>query len=219
MIKVYILKTEDIRKCDFAELVNALPFGDAERQRLFAIGNSKHKWESLGGLEALARLCREMGMKGELDIERSPTGKPYFRSLPSTGFGISHSHGIAAAAVDTAGHGELGFDVEVINESYDFAGISNRFFTEDEKRLLDKKGNTSECFFRLWTAKEAQAKSDGRGLSALLGKDYAPADGIHLWQRIIETDGKRLCVALCRKNQIRSVKIYTDGEDSYEIQN
>lgn len=217
MIKIYILNVQDLQKQGFSELVSSLPFGDGERQRLCAIGNSKHRWESLGGLVALWRLCEDMGVDLPLEIQRTPSGKPYFADKRELGFGISHSSGFAAAAIDTAGHAELGFDVETVDESYDFSGIAGRFFTEDEQIALQKGGSTPECFFRLWTKKEARAKADGRGLSALLKGD---ADGdLKLWQRTVSVADKRICVALCRKNQIRSVKIYTDGKESYELQN
>ena len=215
MIKIYILNVNNLQTQSFADLVSSLPFGESEEQRLCAIGNSKHRWESLGGLIALKRLCESESIALPLSISRTPSGKPYFTEKQQLGFGISHSSGFAAAAIDTAGHQHQGFDLEVVDDKYDFVGISNRFFTPEELKSLDNSGNTAESFFGLWTLKEARGKADGRGLSALMSNDTDVK--LNCWQTTIHANNEKICIALCRSKQIRGVKITTDGDDIFEL--
>lgn len=97
-----------------------------------------------------AAAAREWGLGPLPEIARGERGKPYFPSFPRLHFNLSHSHGAAVCAVHDQ---PVGVDVERLRPP--------------PKRLAGGMG--AEDFFRLWTAKEATAKREGKGISALLG--------------------------------------------------
>lgn len=215
MIKVYILDTEALRKEDFSSLVDSLPFGDAEKTRLLAISNSKHKWESLGGLVALSRLLDKLPSDAPFstEIHRAPSGKPYFNFPAAPYFSVSHSGGIAAAAVVECKYGEIGFDIETVDGSYDFERIANRYFSQNEKNQISESKNPAETFFSLWTAKEATAKIDGGGLSALiLGGEGRLSTPTHISKLSVEMSGRRVVMSVCSYVADQAIQIFTDSE-------
>lgn len=87
-------------------------------------------------------------------IERAAGGKPWFPERPGLHFNISHSHGCAVCALHDQ---KVGVDVERLRAA--------------PKRLAQGMGD--ETFFRLWTAKEATIKRDGRSV-VLLRKPFQP---------------------------------------------
>ena len=111
-----------------------------------------------GRERAAARALLALSLRWELGIaplprmERAPGGKPFFPDLPQVRFSLSHSHGAAVCAVHDR---EVGVDVELLRPA--------------PRRL--GAGMTDEAFFRLWTAREATAKREGRGLEFLLGPE------------------------------------------------
>ncbi len=214
MIRIYILKVEQLMDEDFGTLAEALPFGGSEASRLLAISNSKHKWESLGGLIALSRLvekCESNGVPFSREILRAPSGKPFFNSPNAPHFGISHSHGIAAAALSDCKYGEIGFDIEVIDRDYDFLRVADRYFTDSEKSELEASGNTPESFFAIWTAKEALAKADGRGLSALIsGSSDRLLNAMHLTRLNIDIGNTAAVMSIYSYVKGQPIQIYKE---------
>ena len=99
-------------------------------------------------LLALA-LEREYGLDSLPEIAREPGGKPFFPSRPDICFSISHSHGAAVCALHDK---PVGVDVEKLRPA--------------PPRLAG--GMEDEAFFRLWTAKEATIKRQGKGVATLL---------------------------------------------------
>ncbi len=219
MISIYILKANTLNADALMSEPSLFPFGEKEKSRLLAINNSSYRLESLGGLTALERLGRISGYDGKLEIVRDISGKPRFAENGAPSFGISHSRGVSAAAI--CKDGELGFDIEVIDESYDTDGIAKRFFTKEEQDRLSISEDKVSDFFLLWTAKEARAKLSGKGLSALISHNDTVSD-IHEWGNLIELDGRRIAIALCSYKKIDNVKIYIYGEEDngrQELQN
>lgn len=101
------------------------------------------------GLLRLA-LFRELGRRDLPEVSRLPGGKPWFPDLPEVCFNLSHSCGGAVCAL----HGlPVGVDIEKLRPA--------------PRRLA--QGMEDEAFFRLWTAKEATVKREGRGIAALRG--------------------------------------------------
>ena len=211
MISIYILKANILSADVLTSKPSLFPFGEKERSRLLAISNSSYRLESLGGLCALGRLCRAEGYDGSLEVVRAPSGKPLFAEEGAPRFGISHSRGVCAAALCT--DSELGFDLEVIDESYDTDGIAKRFFSKEEQQRLSASEDRASKFFLLWTAKEARAKLSGKGLSALISDEKA-LEGLHEWTSLTELDGKRIAISLCSYKPIDGVKICIDGEEN-----
>ena len=212
VISIYFLSSEKLKSSDFSLLVDSLPFGDTEKNRLLAIGSSTYKWESLGGLTALSKLSKILDIPLPTDVLRTPSGKPYFENGVRA-FGISHSHGICAAALADGAHSEIGFDIEVINEKYNCKQISQRFFSPEEKLRFDLCGETPDAFFAIWTAKEARSKLDGKGLSTLISAKEASGDvPIYLSQLTVSIDGKKVAVSVCSYSPDEPIKIYFDRD-------
>ena len=107
-----------------------------------------------GGERELARrllalsLKRKYGLRELPEIARESGGKPFFSDFPDVCFNLSHSHGAAVCALHDK---PVGIDVEKLRPA--------------PKRLA--AGMEDEAFFRLWTAKEATIKRQGKGIAAL----------------------------------------------------
>lgn len=107
-----------------------------------------------GGEHAAARRLLTLAMERELglappDTARAPGGKPFFPSRPDICFNLSHSHGAAVCALHDK---PVGIDIEKLRPP--------------PKHLA--KSMDAAAFFRLWTAREAAVKREGKGLAALL---------------------------------------------------
>lgn len=112
--------------------------------------------ETAYGLLALA-LERELGVSPVPEIARQPGGKPWFPGRPEICFNLSHSRGAAVCAVSDR---PVGVDVERLRPPPHRLG----------------RGMAAEEFFRLWTAREATVKREGRGIAALLAGEEPSAD-------------------------------------------
>jgi 4'-phosphopantetheinyl transferase len=136
------------------------------------------------------------------------------------GFNISHTRGMAACVI--ACH-DVGVDVETCDRSVDI-GVAGSFFAADEIALLRSASpeRRRECFFRLWTLKEAFIKATGEGLARPLesfsfaldpvqirfhdqrgGAAAVPADDPALWTfaETTPSENRRLAVAVRRNAQ------------------
>jgi 4'-phosphopantetheinyl transferase len=78
-------------------------------------------------------------------------------------FSLSHTRGLVACAVSTAG--QVGLDVEAVRP-IEAAQIADDFFSAEEQRQLELLGAPAAAlrFFDCWTLKEAYAKAIGAGL-------------------------------------------------------
>jgi 4'-phosphopantetheinyl transferase len=101
-------------------------------------------------------------------FEYSTRGKPSVRNAGGLRFNLSHTAGRAAIAL--AREREVGIDVERIRSQYDAQKIAQRFFSEQEQKLLQELSGQklADAFFRCWTRKEAYIKARGEGLSCPL---------------------------------------------------
>ncbi|MEJ1963977.1 MAG: 4'-phosphopantetheinyl transferase superfamily protein [Gammaproteobacteria bacterium] len=83
-------------------------------------------------------------------------------------FNLTHSERKALLAV--ADGRPIGVDLEHVSRRTDALALSSRYFSSAEaEQVRDApEVNRQEVFFRLWTAKEAVMKAQGRGLNAPL---------------------------------------------------
>ena len=93
--------------------------------------------------------------------QKSAHGKPFLAGTPYH-FNLSHSrYGVAVAVSDRK---ELGIDIEEVRpHPQRFAA---RYFSEAEQALVASAADPHSDLVRIWTAKEAEAKRLGTGLSA-----------------------------------------------------
>ncbi len=101
----------------------------------------------------------------KIEIRKGEHGKPYVLNLPAH-FNVSHSGNYTVLAVSDA---PIGIDLEIIKE---FSAIlAKKLFSEEELKYISgkdskrSKGSMQQCFYEIWTAKEAYLKFKGVGLS------------------------------------------------------
>lgn len=211
MIKICILNTDILDE----QLIDTLPFGETERQRLTAMDSSKHKRESLGGLIALKRLVEKSEGLSCTEILRDTRGKPRFSGENPLPFGISHSGGIAAAALGDTECVDIGFDLEAVRDDVRTAEIAERYFSETEKAEFEKNGRTTEAFFSIWTAKEAYAKLDGRGLADIVSKKKKQiSENAYLYRLTADIGGRRVIMSVVCKCEGQPIQIFSDTEEN-----
>jgi 4'-phosphopantetheinyl transferase len=102
-------------------------------------------------------------------FERGPAGKPNLPpKLGLLSFNLTTTGDLALLAV-SAGSGpdaELGVDCEWIRPRHDIQAVAERMFSPEVVAAIRAAAETDRLahFYRAWTALEADAKADGRGL-------------------------------------------------------
>lgn len=114
----------------------------------------------------------------ELQFARGEKGKPYLPQYPDLQFNLSHSKDMFLCGV-TCGV-NIGVDIEAIDEKRDNVAVAERFFTQQERALLEGMEDAAciAAFFRCWTRKEALIKGTGKGLSLDLQSFDVTADQV-----------------------------------------
>ena len=98
-----------------------------------------------------------------ISLGRTESGKPYLEHSPME-FNLSHSGNYAVCAIHTS---PIGADLEVLRPIR--PELCKRVCNEEEFSFIYAEGRfDSERFFRIWTAKEAFLKHQGRGISCNL---------------------------------------------------
>jgi 4'-phosphopantetheinyl transferase len=102
---------------------------------------------------------------------------------PCVYFNLSHSGDLALLAV--TGCAPIGVDLEQQRDLHDMDALVQRFFSPAEQTDYRQHPNSerSECFYRIWTRKEALIKANGSGLSAPLSAFDVPASPLRNWEQ------------------------------------
>lgn len=145
-------------------VIRALPFGQAERERLQRISHPLGFRQSLGGLIALQRLVQQQSFREPPIIGRTPNGKPFFLNDVLPSFSLSHSGEWAVACLGSPSDGSVGIDLEWVRPNRNLIQLSERFFSVSEQLFLRQSQQLAEDFYLLWTKKEAYAKLTGQGI-------------------------------------------------------
>jgi 4'-phosphopantetheinyl transferase len=163
-------------------LGRSLATGEWERANRFRF--DKHRRQYVVGRGALRTLLA--GYLGErpeaIRFRYGPRGKPFLEApLDAGGLQFNLSNSDELALVGFVIGSEIGVDVEYLRSMPDCEQISERFFSESERRVL--RGipgpRKEEAFFNCWTRKEAYLKAVGEGLAAPLDSfdvTLAPGD-------------------------------------------
>jgi len=142
---------------------------EAERERAQKFVRGKESYIASRWLQRKV-LAHYLGLSPEaVEFLRTDKGKPY---LPQGDlhFSLSHSGHWALLAVGSA---ELiGVDIEAASATRDLIGIAESYYHPHEFAQLQKLADAAQndCFYRLWTLKEAFLKAIGTGISAGLEK-------------------------------------------------
>lgn len=168
-MRICLLSTNRLCLSDkeFESAVASTPFGDRDKKELLNKKNKKAASESLGARMALMRLCAQNDFGS---IEKTETGKPYFSKSDSPFFSLSHTKSVSAAALCDRREGVVGIDIEVVSENKNFSNIAKRFFSPSELARY-QRSESPECFYSIWTEKEARVKLLGKTLSSELSKE------------------------------------------------
>lgn len=104
----------------------------------------------------------------KIEIGKMEYGKPYIKNNPSFHYNCSHTKNAFCIVFSNE---PVGIDIEKIErKSYkNFYNVAKRFFSENEFLYFFSNGNEDiECFFEIWTKKEAYLKLKGTGLNTPL---------------------------------------------------
>ena len=114
------------------------------------------------GLSELYDISCAEGINDSL-VSAGPDGKPFLTDHPEIFFNITHAAGLVACAFHS---GQIGIDAEL--RGYFPEVLIGRALAESEEQLLlsysSDESMRQECFWRLWTLKEAYVKKSGIGV-------------------------------------------------------
>ena len=138
----------------------------------FAIGPLHCRWQAMPSAaraqDIASRWLRGIAGDAAADtLHRDPRNRP---RLAQGDVSWSHSHGRLLLAYGERGH--VGVDTESRVRHANPLRIARRFFAADEIEALEALDGDARqsAFVRLWCAKEAVLKADGRGLAFGLHK-------------------------------------------------
>jgi 4'-phosphopantetheinyl transferase len=150
-----------------ARLAESLDPGERSRARRFSVAHDRSEFIHAHAL-ARAMLQRETGQPARRQrFRRTGTGKPALRLPPDAApvdFSLSHTRGLVACAVTHRGN--VGVDVErVVPDAPGLDGLTAFFAPEERAGTLRLPlPDRVHRIYRLWTLKEAFAKSAGEGV-------------------------------------------------------
>lgn len=192
-------------------IIESLPFGPREKNRIRSIKRRESRLESLAALFALQELLSRDNL-GEYTLLRTENGKPYFEGYPCF-FSLSHSCGLSVAVTSNE---PIGADVEWFSQEKDFLKISKRFFHPTEHELILNSPNSITEFYSLWTKREALSKISGKGIASMF--DSPIPDSVRFKQYMLELGEKRAILSVCVqgieqkqidiRNPYKELKIY-----------
>lgn len=147
------------------------------RARVFQLRKPIDRYNRLSGAILLKKAAMKSGFSDRFlyEIESGELGRPFHQG--AVDFNISHSNYCTVCAISTEGN--IGVDIEHYR-SVDINDFKTVFNPLEWFELNLAKDQLLE-FFNLWTAKEAVAKADGRGL-------YFPFDQICLRNNVAIMD-------------------------------
>ncbi len=179
-IDVWHADTARLTKYDRQHLLKLLPVVEQQRYKNISHPRRRHEF-LLGRAMVRQQFSLRYGVSPqEWHIKPNENGKPKIYANPiRIDFSISHSSGVVTCAVSE--HGSLGLDIEQVSTKRDIDSIAGRIFNITEQNWFDQRDKQIKLkrFYRLWTLKEAWAKSTGAGIGAILqGVDLIDANTV-----------------------------------------
>lgn len=139
-------------------------------------------WPCRRGEAALPRVAAWLAAAPDLPPDALPLwrdarGRPH---LTCAGADVNWSHSGEALLAAWAPAGRVGVDIELLRPRPKALALARRFFAAEETAALEALATDGarleHAFTRLWCAKEALLKADGRGLSFGLEKLHFALD-------------------------------------------
>lgn len=141
---------------------------ERERARRFRFARDRQEFAFCRGVLRILLGKYLSAHPGEINFQYQAQGKPF---VDSVSFNLSHSKGGGVLAF--VGQGEVGVDLERIEEKTSWEKLAERYFSEAEVSFLQSfpPREKKEVFYQIWTLKEALIKGVGKGFSLPL-KDF-----------------------------------------------
>lgn len=167
LVRVYGLRTDGFTEESLQNKLEQLP--DILQEKIWKCRNFPDRCRRMAGYLLLryALVCRK---ENEEEADRllgtytvAEGGKPYLAGKPEIQFNISHSGHWAVCAVAEE---PVGIDIQEKRMLH--GNLAARFFSERENQALarcEREAEREAMFFRLWCAKEAYVKWNGKGLA------------------------------------------------------
>lgn len=156
-------------------------FPEGKYDKILRLAKEEDRKQQAGAWLLLYYALKECGVKdlpGEYYF--GPNGKPLRDDIF---FNLSHS---GSYALCVTAKQEVGCDVEMLRPvSYK---IVRRFFSEKERRLLEKAEGpeADRLYTTLWTLRESYAKKTGEGLAAVMDHLCFASDAMRNGQLLLE---------------------------------
>jgi 4'-phosphopantetheinyl transferase len=185
----------DPAAADVERLGRSLSSDEWERAHRFRF--DKHRRQYIVGRGALRTLLAAYagGRPEAVRFRYGHRGKPFLDTpLDAGGLQFNLSNSDELALVGFVAGPEIGVDVEYLKPMPDCEQISERFFSESERKELRSipGPRKEEAFFNCWTRKEAYLKAVGEGLAAPLDSfDVTLAPGEPPRMLTLEGDAER----------------------------
>jgi 4'-phosphopantetheinyl transferase len=140
---------------------------ETQRAKRFKFQKDREQYVLGRGLLRKILSCYSGMEPGELRFRYGPHGKPYLigeRPEPNLMFNFSQTERAVICAV--ARDGEIGVDLEYVNEGIDDAALAEQYFSASEAAALAALPLKArqKAFLKCWTRKEAYIKATGAGL-------------------------------------------------------
>ena len=175
--------------------INLLPC--EEREKALRFRRAEDRLRSITGALLIRACAGKFLGSSKIQIVRNEFGKPFIKDSQGFNFSLSHSANLVVLAV---AKNSVGVDVEEIRP-IQWQDIAGRF-CEQEQQLITEDENPLDCFYKIWTIREAFAKEEGIGLS------------------IFDNDGSSIKICYCDnyiKYHGRTLYIHTLRLGSYRI--
>ncbi|MDR1467075.1 MAG: 4'-phosphopantetheinyl transferase superfamily protein [Oscillospiraceae bacterium] len=127
--------------------------------------------------------------KNSLIFLKNPNGKPFLKDFPKFCFNISHTNNAVVIFVSRTC---VGIDVERIRK-INFK-ISDRFFHDEERKILSGSPRKIDTFFEIWTKKESHVKYYGEGFF----NTFAAFNVFCTKLKIKTFKNNGLCISICK---------------------
>ena len=149
---------------------------------------------SAEGVRLLRDLLERVGESTDVELAREPSGRPYIIGRKDLDFNVSHSESLVVCAL-SIGDGRVGVDTEPMRSTVPAERqkrFAEKYFSENEIKLFE---SIPSSFSRIWTAKEALLKRDGRGITTDLSKIDTESCFEDVSLVTVEREGH--CITLC----------------------
>lgn len=182
-------------------------------QRRAQLDRYRRGEDRLRSLAAGLLLHRVLGVVTDQELCYNEYGKPRLKDRTEH-FNLAHGGDLVVLAVDSE---PVGVDLERIRPYPE--KVATRVFTPAEQDYLNAAGELG--FFRLWCAKEAVMKADGRGFSlppesftVLGGEDAGVAIGDKRWYiGYAQLSGHLISTASLKKESVQLIPMKGGGAD------